>query len=87
MALAAQAIKLGDYHDHDGDLQDDDDNMMVKRLQIHNYDDVPDLAEANSHGIYSPDVEAIVPDMPELAALNQAKQEAAKKAQEEAKKK
>ena len=82
---------ISDYHDHDGDAQDDDDSKLVSNIKIMHYDDVEDLAAANSHGIYSEGAQDIIPDMPELRALNQAaakekkeeqaKQQAMKKAQ------
>ena len=72
LALSANAVRIEDYHDHDGDAQDDDDSKLVANIKIFHYDDVADLASANSHGIYSPDALAIVPEMPELKALNQA---------------
>ena len=71
MVLGANAVKLVDYHDHDGDAQDDDDAKMLANIKINKYEDVPDIAEANSHGIYSDDAMKIVPDMPELKALHQ----------------
>ena len=64
-------MRLSDYHDHDGDAQDDDDAKMLANIKINKYDDVPDIAEANSHGIYSDDAMKIVPEMPELKALHQ----------------
>ena len=71
MVLGTNALRLSDYHDHDGDAQDDDDAKMLANIRINKYEDVPDIAEANSHGIYSDDAMKMVPDMPELRALDQ----------------
>ena len=71
MVLGTNALRLSDYHDHDGDAQDDDDAKMLANIKINKYEDVPDIAEANSHGIYSDDAMKMVPDMPELRALDQ----------------
>ena len=70
--MATNALRLSDYHDHDGDAQDDDDTKLVSNIKIYHYDDVADLASANSNGIYSADaLTKIVPEMPELKALHE----------------